>query len=292
MVTIGIPAYNNAKTIRAAVKSLLAQSFGDFRILISDDCSTDGTGDECVRLAAQDSRIQYYRQPHNLRYGNFRFLLNSATTPYFMWAAGDDRRHRDFIGRCVGELERNASLVCAVARVQFESEGRPTNLATGTFSLRGDVRDNIWRFLSQPADNSRMYGIFRTKPAQRSFPAQSFHAYDWAFSAATLRFGGHAEIPEVLMFRERTPPERYFDMVREDSHSRLGRLFPVGAMTAWLLREARIPIDRRIASALFALNLGKHIDYVTRFHPMYARLIRPISYVFEQYGWRLKAREW
>jgi hypothetical protein len=109
------------------------------------------------------------------------------------------------------------------------------------------MRENIWRYLSRPSDNCRMYGVFRTKPAQHSFPAQSFHAYDWAFSAATLRFGGHAEIPEVLMFRDRTPSERYVEMAREDSLSRVWRLLPVGAMTAWLLRDARIPVDRRIA---------------------------------------------
>jgi cellulose synthase/poly-beta-1,6-N-acetylglucosamine synthase-like glycosyltransferase len=126
MVTIGIPAYNNAQTIRTAVESLLAQSFGDFRLLISDDCSTDATEDECVKLAAQDGRIRYSRQPRNLRYGNFRFLLNSASTPYFIWAAGDDRWHPAFVERCVSEIERHPSLVCAVSRVQYEQQGKPT----------------------------------------------------------------------------------------------------------------------------------------------------------------------
>ena len=272
MLTILIPAYNNAETIRTAVESLLAQSYGDLRILISDDCSTDGTGNECMKLAAEDSRIQYYRQPRNLRYGNFRFVLNSATTPYFMWAAGDDRWHFEFVERCMKELERHAGIVCAVARVRFESEGKPAKLSTGTFSLLGDVKDNLWRFLSRPGYNSRMYGVFRTAPAQESFPSRSFHAYDWAFSAATLRFGGHAEMPEVLMFREQTPPERYADMVREDCSAHFGRLFPVGAMTAWLLREARIPVDRRIAATLWSLNVERHLAC----HPI-SPGIRPID---------------
>jgi glycosyltransferase involved in cell wall biosynthesis len=289
MVTIGMPAYNNARTIRVAVESLLAQSFTNFLLLISDDCSTDGTEEECVGLAAQDSRIRYFRQPRNLRYGNFRYLLNSASTPYFMWAAADDRWQPAFIESCVQELERHSSLVCAVSRVQYERQGAPVSLAVGTYSLLGEMRENIWRFLSRPWDNCRMYGVFRTKEAQRSFPSQSFHCYDWAFSAATLRFGGHAEIPEVLMVRDRTPTKRYIEMVREDSPSRLGRLFPVSAMTAWLLRDARIPVDRRILGALLALNFEKHVEYVTHFYPTYARAIGPINYVFEQQSWRLRA---
>ena len=92
------------------------------------------------------------------------------------------------------------------------------------------------------------------------------------------------------MFREQTPPERYVDMVREDCSAHFGRLFPVGAMTAWLLREARIPVDRRIATTLLSLNVERHLAYVTRFHPVYARLIRPVSYLLERHGWRLKPR--
>ncbi|MEP6637040.1 MAG: glycosyltransferase, partial [Acidobacteriota bacterium] len=92
-LTIGMPLYNNAPSIRRALDSLLAQTFRDFRILISDDGSTDGTADICDEYARRDARITVVRQRANLNYGNFRFVLREADTPFFMFAAGDDYWH-------------------------------------------------------------------------------------------------------------------------------------------------------------------------------------------------------
>src|SRR5690348_14873952 len=87
-VTIGMPLYNNAGTIRRALDSLLAQSFTDFHLLISDDRSTDETPAICAEYARCDPRVEIVHQPRNLNYGNFRYVLNAATTPLFMFAAG------------------------------------------------------------------------------------------------------------------------------------------------------------------------------------------------------------
>ena len=40
-VSIGMPVYNGGKYIREALDSLLAQSFADFELIISDNASTD-----------------------------------------------------------------------------------------------------------------------------------------------------------------------------------------------------------------------------------------------------------
>jgi glycosyltransferase involved in cell wall biosynthesis len=273
LLTIGLPVYNNESSLESSVRSLLEQSFGDFELVISDDSSSDGTQDIARSLAKSDPRIRYIRQLKNLRYQNFGQLLRQAETPYFMWAAGDDRWKSGFVSACLGELLGHPELVCVVSKVQFEFHGRPTRVALGTYSLLKDPVSNIAQFLSAPQDNSRMYGVFRTEAAQASFPQQSFHAYDWAFSAATLRFGGHLELDDVLMLRDETPPERYTDMVRVDSSRRLERLFPLLAMTRWLLSLPGFPRRSPAIQALLAINIDKHIEYVTRFHPSYARSI-------------------
>src|SRR4051812_26911567 len=91
VVTIGMPLYNNAATLVAALDSLLAQTERDIRIFASDDGSADNTVEICAAYSRQDSRFTYTRQPINLGYGNFKFVLDSADSPFFMWAAGDDR---------------------------------------------------------------------------------------------------------------------------------------------------------------------------------------------------------
>ena len=40
-LTIGLAVYNNARTLRRAIESLLAQTYRDFVLIVSDDCSRD-----------------------------------------------------------------------------------------------------------------------------------------------------------------------------------------------------------------------------------------------------------
>src|ERR1035437_6848500 len=92
-VSIGMRVYNGGKYIRRALASLLAQTFTDFELIISDNASTDGTEAICREYAAGDPRIRYVRQGENLgAMANFRFVLNEAGGEYFMWAAHDDVR--------------------------------------------------------------------------------------------------------------------------------------------------------------------------------------------------------
>jgi len=93
-VSIGMPVYNGEKFIREALNSILAQTFTDFELIISDNASTDGTSAICREYAEKDSRIRYVKQSENIGpVANFLFVLEEAVGEYFMWAAHDDRRH-------------------------------------------------------------------------------------------------------------------------------------------------------------------------------------------------------
>jgi glycosyltransferase involved in cell wall biosynthesis len=91
LVSIGMPVYNGEKFIREALDSLLAQTFTDFELIISDNASTDNTEAICLEYAAKDARIRYVRQPENRGVlFNFQFVLDEARGEYFMWSAHDD----------------------------------------------------------------------------------------------------------------------------------------------------------------------------------------------------------
>ena len=65
LVSIGIPVYNGEKYIRETLEYLLAQTFTDIEIIISDNASTDTTGEICEEFAAKDDRVRYYRASEN-----------------------------------------------------------------------------------------------------------------------------------------------------------------------------------------------------------------------------------
>jgi glycosyltransferase involved in cell wall biosynthesis len=61
-VSICIPAYQRPDTVRRALRSVLAQSFGDYEVIITDDSSDDSV-EQTVREFPADARIKYFKNP-------------------------------------------------------------------------------------------------------------------------------------------------------------------------------------------------------------------------------------
>lgn len=84
--------YNGERYVREQILSIQNQSFQDWRLLISDDCSSDRTLKIIQQIAAKDSRISIVS--HDTRYGsakaNFMNLIKAATAPYIMFCDQDD----------------------------------------------------------------------------------------------------------------------------------------------------------------------------------------------------------
>ncbi len=90
-VSIAIPTYNQARYVSKAIESVLAQDYQALEIVVSDDCSTDGT-QQTVAGYLGDPRVRYYRNEQNVgRVGNYRKTLYERVTGE--WALnldGDD----------------------------------------------------------------------------------------------------------------------------------------------------------------------------------------------------------
>lgn len=63
-VSIVLPAFNRAGSIRMAVESVLRQSFADFELLVVDDGSTDGTMAQLADIT--DPRVRLLANPQNM----------------------------------------------------------------------------------------------------------------------------------------------------------------------------------------------------------------------------------
>lgn len=276
-LTIGMPVYRCAETVPRAIESLLAQTFRDFRLLISDDASPDDTAAVCESYAARDPRVVVVRQPQNLNYANFRYLVHAARTPFFMFAPGDDWWHPEYVERMIAALDAEPRAVCAVSRVAFMCGDEFIREGHGTRALTSpDPATNIAEYISRPDDNSRMCGVLRTDVIQRAFPPRSFHAFDWASSIGTLREGIHLEVPEVLLWRDHTDPSRYIEYVRRDARRGIDRIFPLFPLTRDIVGRLRIPMTRRVAAELFRQNVVYHDAYLDRYHPRAAALSRRV----------------
>jgi glycosyltransferase involved in cell wall biosynthesis len=110
-VSIGMPVYNGEPFLREALDSLLAQTFTDFELIISDNASTDKTELICKEYASGDGRIHYVRQSENKgAVVNFQIVLTAAIGRYFMWAASDDRWQANWLEILLPIAEQNDCL--------------------------------------------------------------------------------------------------------------------------------------------------------------------------------------
>jgi glycosyltransferase involved in cell wall biosynthesis len=112
-LTVGIPVFNGEVFIAECIQSLLKQGFDEYKIIISDNCSTDGTEEICKEYAKNDSRITYIRHSSNKGAPyNFGFLLKASSSPFFMWSAADDLWEQDYLEEAMNCLHNSSSGFC------------------------------------------------------------------------------------------------------------------------------------------------------------------------------------
>jgi glycosyltransferase involved in cell wall biosynthesis len=119
-VSVGVPVYNGEKYLAETLESLLAQSFQDFEIVISDNASTDRTTEISRAYQAQDRRVRYFRNEQNIGAAlNFNRVFELAGAPLFHGGACDDLYDPRFLEQCVDALDRDPGVVLSHARTRL-----------------------------------------------------------------------------------------------------------------------------------------------------------------------------
>jgi glycosyltransferase involved in cell wall biosynthesis len=180
-VSIGMPVYNSEPFIREALDSLLAQTFTDFELIISDNASTDSTEAICLKYAERDTRIKYIRQTKNIGpVPNFKFVLDEAVGEYFMWAAADDVRSGTFLEINSKFLINNNDYVASTSPTRFK-DGNFNPIAMGDFALEDDDSNlRVFNFFKNWHANARFYSLIRRDVLLANpFMHLDFVAIDW-----------------------------------------------------------------------------------------------------------------
>lgn len=116
-VTVGMPVYNGERYVAQAIESVLAQTYKDLVLIISDNGSTDRTQAICESYAARDARVQYRRYDENRGASwNFNNCVNLASTEYFKWQCYDDLLDPTMVEACVDVLDKEPGVVIAYPR--------------------------------------------------------------------------------------------------------------------------------------------------------------------------------
>lgn len=202
-LSVGLPVYNGEKYLAESLDALLGQSYTDFELIISDNASTDGTGDICQRYARQDSRIRYVRQPQNLGLaGNHNFVFEQGAGELFKWASYDDLYAPDLLERCIFALDANPGVVLAHSWTGLldGSGGVPTLLdyPLDTASSRAPERFRSMLFADGGDD---VYGVVRADVLRRTALHGSYHHADRVITAELALHGPFYQVRDWLYFR-------------------------------------------------------------------------------------------
>lgn len=124
-IDILMATYNGEKYISEQIESILNQTYSNFRLIISDDCSTDNTRKILESFRKKDKRIKIYFQEKNMGYiKNFEFLLNKVENELYMLSDQDDIWNADKVEKSINKmLEKHADLVfCDLLLVNQDGE--------------------------------------------------------------------------------------------------------------------------------------------------------------------------
>ena len=282
-LTIGMPVYNGELFIKKAIESILAQTFTDFELIISNNSSTDSTEEICQDFVNKDNRIQLYTQEKNIGiHRNFNFLLSKANGEYFAWTAVDDYLDNDFMEKNLKILESNTSVVSSVGKIipygvdslnidsklidtsifpkflkNFVKSGRRKKMIDAG-SISGNMNYKIRTFFKITKSLGRWYGVHRTEQLKKCIIEKPFINVEVSVFLNLLRLGDfHEESSTTLYeFDEGISSRGIINMAKYSGHNLFETLFPFYPFTKWVIQNFGINTFFRNFDILFKMNLG------------------------------------
>jgi glycosyltransferase involved in cell wall biosynthesis len=248
-VFIGMPVYNGAKFVHEAINSLLAQTYKDWRLFISDNASEDETHNICLRYTDLDNRITYFRQENNIgAVANYKFVLNKADSEYFMWAAADDYWHNEFLESCIKQLEPDKTFGMAFCNiVNIDSFGRVIRGYPDFSMFTGDDRYAVLtKYLYEPEVMGKaniIYSIYRLeicREAWNTFPLSADWGADYCFVLAALARTKLAVNSRVLFSKRLVRPAdaiEKIDYIEIDNPQKY--IFPLNLSAQYLINHLK-----------------------------------------------------
>ena len=208
-LSVGLPVYNGSRYVAESIEALLGQTFEDFELIISDNASTDDTGDVCRRYEKADSRVRYFRQPRNVGLSpNHNFCVEKASAELFKWAAGDDLYARNLLESCVAALDEDPRVVLAHSWTAM-IDGDGTVFQANAYPLVTSAPRAPERFRSVLNDSGGDDdgGVMRKEVLLRTAMKESYHHADRTIIAELALHGRFYQVPDWLYFR-RDHPDR------------------------------------------------------------------------------------
>jgi glycosyltransferase involved in cell wall biosynthesis len=206
-LSVGLPVYNGSAYVAESIEALLGQTFEDFELIISDNASTDDTGEICRTYEKLDSRIRYFRQPRNVGLApNHNFCVERASGELFKWAAGDDLYARDLLEQCVAALDEYPQVVLAHSfTAMIDGDGEVFQANAYPLASSAPRAPDRFRSLLNDSGGDDDGGVMRKDVLLRTAMKESYHHADRTIITEVALYGPFYQVPDWLYFRRDHP---------------------------------------------------------------------------------------
>ena len=207
-VTIGIPVYNGENYLAESIESILAQTFTDFELIISDNASTDQTEAICRAFVARDGRVRYSRNEVNVGAAkNYNLLVDLAKGEYFKWQAHDDKCAPTFLARCVEVLDQDPALVLSyTGTADIDAEGNVTRKIPPKPTLsEPHASKRFYECVCVPHPQTSVFGLIRTAVLRQTRLIGNYSSSDRTLLGELSLRGPFYELPDYLFFKRHHP---------------------------------------------------------------------------------------
>ncbi|HWQ95894.1 MAG TPA: glycosyltransferase family 2 protein, partial [Candidatus Methylomirabilis sp.] len=203
-VSIGLPVCNGENYLKEALDSILAQTYTEFELIISDNASTDSTPRICQAYTDKDPRIRYYRNEKNLGAAwNFNHVFEMSYGEYFKWAAHDDIIAPDYILKCVKVLDNDNSIILCNSRAKFIDKSGKIIADYNISSQKANSpkpQDRFGFLIFFDHWCFDVFGLIRSDYLRRTSLIKAYPGSDRALLAELGLLGRFYEVPEHLFF--------------------------------------------------------------------------------------------
>ena len=195
-VTVCIPTYNRRELLAASLQSVRDQSLQDIEIIVSDNASTDDTGDYVRSL--NDPRIRYDRLDDNIGlFGNLSRCLQLGSGRYRVMLPDDDLMLPGNLESKVRFLEQNPSAGMVHSGFRYLDENAlPVGPATNWARLDADTLEPGESFLRRSLALGGMVCVSSVMLRSELVAGEKFDADDGPYAdiALWLRVAARSDV--------------------------------------------------------------------------------------------------
>ena len=139
-VSVCIPTYNSARYLRECLESVLAQSYTDFELVVSDDASTDNTLEIVQSYTHPHLRFHRFEQNMGLAF-NLSYAAGLAQGKYVKLLCHDDLLEPRCLENQVAMMERHAALTMVTSGIRYIDAAGRTIRQVSRFPREMALRD-------------------------------------------------------------------------------------------------------------------------------------------------------